>query len=234
MSILRLWVIGAAFVSIVVVALGWFLGISPRLAEAAAANAERESVEQVNAGYEATLVRLRELTDDLPSIRQQLEEIRTAIPTDASVSTLLGQLTALAERSGVIITSVEAGQPALVQGADESGLNLVGVPVTITVTGPTDRFPDFARAVQRGPRLMLVPNFSFTEEGPASSATLSGFIFVLPGDGAPLPEVDAPAEQPAPEPSTEPSEQPATEPSAEPSVEPSAAPSSEPSASPSP
>ncbi len=213
MSILRLWVIGAAFVTVIIVALGWFLGVSPRLAEAATANSERRSVEQINAGYEATLVELRELTDDLPSIRQQLELIRTAIPTDASISTLLGQLTALAEQSGVILTSVEAGQPSLVAGAEESGLNLVGVPVVITVAGPTDRFPEFARAVQRGPRLMLVPKFSFTEEGPASAGTLSGFIFVLPGDGAPLPQV---AEEPAVDPSAPPAD-----PSAEPSTSPS-------------
>lgn len=213
MSILRLWVIGAAFVAVLVVTLGWFLGIAPRLSDIAAANEERRSVEQINAGYEATLVELRELSDDLPTIRAQLEEIRTAIPTEAAVSTLLGQLTALADEAGVILTSVEAGQPALVQGADESGLNLVGVPVAITVSGPTDRFPDFARAVQRGPRLMLMPNFSFTEEGPASSATVSGFIFVLPEDGAAVPSVDEGAVEGA---------------------DPSAAPSAEPSASPSP
>lgn len=215
MSILRLWVIGAAFVAVLVVALGWFLGIAPRLTEAAVADAERRSVEQINTTYEATLAELRTVTDDLPTFRDQLEVLRTAIPTDASVSTLLGQLTQLADQSGVIITAVEVGQPALVTGADEAGLNLVGVPVSITVTGPTDRFPEFARAVQRGPRLMLVPSFSFTEEGPASESTLRGFIFVLPGEGAPLPTVDGSVtgEQP---------------------VDPSASPSAEPSASPSP
>lgn len=208
MSILRLWVIGSAFVAVLIVALGWFLGISPRLTEASTAASEQRSVEQINSTYEATLAELRTLTDDLPTFRRELEAIRTAIPTDASVSTLLGQLTALADQSGVIITAVEAGAPALVSGSEEAGLNLVGVPISVTVTGPTERFPEFARAVQRGPRLMLVPNFSFTEEGPASESTLRGFIFVLPGEGAPLPEVDAPAEQPATEPGSEPSASP--------------------------
>lgn len=208
MSILRLWVIGSVFVAVLVVAVGWFLGVSPRLAEASTSNLERRSVEQLNAGYEATLVELRALTEDLPSIQRELDAIRTAIPTDASVSTLLGQLNGLAEAAGVTLTSVEATQPALVSGAEETGLNLVAVPITITVAGPTDRFPEFARAVQNGPRLMLVPNFSFTEEGPASSATLRGFIFVLPGEGAALPsaeDVAVEGEAPAVEPSASPS-----------------------------
>ena len=40
MSILRLWVIGSAFVAVLILLAGWFLGVQPRLAEASALCAE--------------------------------------------------------------------------------------------------------------------------------------------------------------------------------------------------
>jgi len=84
MSILRLWVIGSAFIATLLLLAGWFLGVQPRLAEATAANTERQGVAAVNAQYEAVLVELRELSEDLPALERELEELRVEIPSNPS------------------------------------------------------------------------------------------------------------------------------------------------------
>ena len=111
MTTTRWWTAGAVLVIAVLVALGWILGIEPRLTEARAADEERAGVETLNTTYEQTLVTLKELDADLPALTEQLDELEAALPPDAQVSTLLGQLNALADESGVELTSITAGVP---------------------------------------------------------------------------------------------------------------------------
>jgi len=224
MSILRLWVIGAAFVAALLLLGGWFLGVQPRLAEAAAANTERQGVATVNAQYEAVLVELRELSENLPQLERELEDLRVEIPQAPELSTLLGQLNQLAEASGVALNEVNADPPVLIAAEQLEPLgitDLVGIPVRVGAIGPPEGLAEFMKAAQFGPRLMWVGRFSTGDDADTGKVTLEGYIFVLPEEGAALPAVDAGAVE---------DEQPATEPSGEPS----AAPSSEPSASPSP
>lgn len=200
MSTLRLWVIGAVLTSVVIIALGWLLGVSPRLAEAAAADDERQSVETVNAGYEATLVELQRLSDELPALTAQLDELRLSIPAEPGLSPLLGQLNALAEASGVFLDSVIASPPALFpeETLEGSGVNaLVVLPVSIEASGPGVALDGFIREVQFGERLILVTSIELTEDPVAGSVIITGFIFVLPPDGAALPTEEATGETPS-------------------------------------
>lgn len=199
MSTLRLWVIGSVLASIIIIALGWFLGVSPRLAEAAAAEAERQSVETVNVGYEATLIELQSLSENLPSLASQLDELRLSIPDEPGLSPLLGQLNALAESSGVFLDRVVASPPALFpeETLAGSGVNaLVVLPVSIEASGPGIALDSFIRAVQFGERLVLVTNIDLTEDPVSGTVILTGFIFVLPPDGAVLPTEEATGEVP--------------------------------------
>ena len=204
MSILRIWVAGAAVVSLIILALGWLLGVSPRLAEAAQADAERRNVETVNAGYEATVIELRGLSEQLPELETQLEDLRVKIPTDPELSALLGQLNALAGAAGVTISEVTASPPVLfpVELLEGSGVtDLVALPVTIRVTGEGTAVDAFVREVQFGLRLLLVERFDLTDDPVNGNVTLQGFIFVLPEAGATLPtdEVGAPTDPAPPE-----------------------------------
>ena len=116
----RLWTAGAVFVMVVLIALGWFLGIDPRLAEARSADDERVGVEALNATYEQKLVQLKQIDENLPALTAQLEELNAALPSDAQVSTLLGQLNALAAESAVELTSITAGVPQRFGASDET------------------------------------------------------------------------------------------------------------------
>ena len=55
----RMWIVGAVLAIVAVLALGWFLGISPQLDEARAANTDRQNVEIQNAAYAAQLETLK-------------------------------------------------------------------------------------------------------------------------------------------------------------------------------
>ena len=215
MSIMRLWVIGTAIGAVLLLALGWFLGVQPRLAAASTADADRESVEQINAGYEATLVELRELSDRLPELQGELDAIRVELPQEPELSTFLGQLNALAVETGVSINEVTANSPVLIDPelvAQAGVTGFVEVPVTISVLGGTEGIEAFLRAAQFGPRLLFVSGFTIADDAESGRVTLTGSVLVLPPDDAVLPTAEA---EPAPV-------DPATEPSADPS--PSAAP----------
>ena len=128
MTTTRWWTAGAVLVMALLVALGWILGIAPRLAEAQAADDERVGVETLNATYEQTLVKLKQLDEDLPALTTQLDELEAALPPDAQVSTLLGQLNALAAESGIELTSITAGVPEKFGAAAEAAAALAPVP----------------------------------------------------------------------------------------------------------
>lgn len=193
MSILRLWVIGSVFAAILILAAGWFLGIQPKLTEAGAAELERRNVAETNAGYEATLIELRELSANLPALQRDLDAIRVEIPDAPELSTLLGQLNEIAVAAGVSINEVTANTPQLVEPAllEPLGVSdLVAIPVQISALGSTEGLSAFLRNAQFGPRLMFVSSFTTSDDAESGRVSLTGFIFVLPEEGAVLPSVE--------------------------------------------
>lgn len=182
----RWWTAGALSAMVVIVAFGWSLGIDPRLTEARLAEDERVGVEAQNAAYEKTLVKLEALAEDLPALSTQLEALTAAIPADAQISTLLGQLNELAAQSSVELTSVTTGVPARFQtllpepvptaetaetaepaAGDDAGVpaptpaaeapdNFIVVPIEAAVQGDRLGVLNFVNKVQYGTRLFVV------------------------------------------------------------------------------
>lgn len=214
MSILRLWVIGAILIALLIGGLGWLLGIAPKLSEAAAADDERHGVESINEGYQATLLRLRELSENLPALKSDLDEMRVGIPEGPEINTLLGQLNELAARAGVDITSVVANPPRLVttpEGGSSPITDFVAIPIEVGVAGPSGGLSQFIREVQFGPRLFFVSSINVKEDAETGQLTVAGLIYVLPEAGAKPTEVATPTEgaagggeTPAPAATTEP------------------------------
>ena len=102
----RLWTLGAAVVIVAVVLLGYVLGVMPRLTEANAAREARVAVEAQNAAHEAELVELQRKFAGISALRFQAEELRAAVPAEADVDALIGQLDAIAAGSQVTITAI--------------------------------------------------------------------------------------------------------------------------------
>jgi len=211
MTTTKWWTAGAVVLMLVIMALGWVLGVEPRLTEARAADDERAGVQELNASYERTLVTLQELNENLPELKNQRDELRAALPTDAEVATLLGQLNELAADNSVALNSITAGVPAAfelaetvaapvtpapVEGeepvageavaaatpATEIPANFVSVPITVIAKGDAAQVLEFVESVQYGTRLFFVDALTVTYDGSGGEVTIDGFVFVLTED----------------------------------------------------
>lgn len=119
----RVWMIGAVLVIGAVVVLGWVLGISPKLSDASAHSAERETTLAQNAAYEAQIVTLKKQFEDIDSLKADLSDIVQAVPGSAEIPALLDELNQVAASSEVVMSGftsndAQAYDPALLAIVD--------------------------------------------------------------------------------------------------------------------
>ena len=105
----RLWVIGAVLLTAAIVAMGWFLGVSPKLGEAAAADQQRSTVVDQNVAHERETAKIKKQYEQLPELKTQLAVLRAAVPAGDDLSTFLGELHQLEQQNQVSLTSFSAG-----------------------------------------------------------------------------------------------------------------------------
>ena len=99
----RLWLIGSALMMVLVVGLGWVVGIQPQVAAISTANDQRVSVEQTNAGHRASLAKLKEDFKGIDSLDQELASLSKSVPSGTSAPDYVDQLDALAIANGVTL-----------------------------------------------------------------------------------------------------------------------------------
>jgi len=78
----RIWYLIGGVAIIAILALGWFLGVSPQLAAAGTADAERATVEEENAAQNAILAQMKEQFAQLDVLTAELEELQVNVPAD--------------------------------------------------------------------------------------------------------------------------------------------------------
>jgi cell division septation protein DedD len=106
----RVWIIATALVAVGVIALGWFLGISPQLARASAADAERASVTTQNQVHEVELQSLKKEFANIDDLRDELDELKLALPETDQMADFISQVSALEAELGVVVTSFSVGE----------------------------------------------------------------------------------------------------------------------------
>jgi len=189
----RLWIIGAIAAIIAVLGLGWLLGVAPKLAEAAVADAEYAAIEQQNIQQEQLLVELRELYNDLGDIEDDIDELRVEIPEAPDVDEFVDSIQAAATTAGVSLERVAASEPTIYGATANADViptdqpattptpagpeGVYVVPVTIDVKGSAEAVIRFSELVQRGTRLFLAQSFGLTEDTQITS--MVGFLFVV-------------------------------------------------------
>ena len=207
----RLWAVGTAIVVVAVLALGYLLGISPRLAELARSEASLAAVTAQNAQEQAKLLSLQKEFENIDELQEQLDELQAAIPADVSLPDFIRQLNELAASTQVKIESITTGLPeAYVAPAvpgtmlDADGnvvplptapANLITINIVIKVSGPAGSIQNFTEGLQTGERLFLVKGLVInavktpaTEDAEASTSfegEVQGFAFVLEVPEAP-------------------------------------------------
>ncbi|MDO7882854.1 hypothetical protein [Antiquaquibacter soli] len=227
----RLWVLGAAAAIVAIVLIGWLLGISPRLAEAAGAAAERDSVDLLNTAQAAEIQVLRDQQENFDDLEADVENARRSIPDSAAVDDFTDSIAAAAAAAqvtfggaifaepggwGVAAGSDGAPAPEPAQGAEAPPIPTApeGVyTIAVTITTQSDPAPFFAfiNALQKGERLFVISNISYDADED-KTGTITGYLFVIVDPNAPVPTAEeiadpdpTPTETPAPSDTSTPS-----------------------------
>lgn len=204
MSNNRIWILLAAVVSVGVIALGWFIGVSPKLDEVALADKQQLSVEAQNDLQEARVATLKEQFSRIDELKADLAKLQLALPPGDDLSTFLGQLHDLEGTSGVLLTrftSSDAQKYVPVVGSVIDPLvtveNFVTVPIGLTVEGTREQVLKFVSDLQYGKRLFLVNQLTVSEGddtvGEEDESTskyigiITGFVYVLIDPASPPP-----------------------------------------------
>lgn len=111
MNATRLWVIGAIVVALGLLAIGWFAGVQPNLAEAAKAEMARLDAVEVNAMNELALVELKQQFEDLDELEGELADLQVAVPLGLDAPGLYREVMASAAALGVSVTELVIGEP---------------------------------------------------------------------------------------------------------------------------
>lgn len=235
-----LWLLGTVAVMAAVVVLGWFLGISPRLAQVDSIGAELASVQQLNAIQESEIATLQQQDADIAELEEELDDLRTAIPTSVRAEDFVDAVAAVAARAGVTVTSIQFAKPGVWGVAPDAAENpasteapadtdivpleppipigpdgVFTVSVTIQVAGDPLAVIAFSRLIQEDARLFLLTGFDYAVS-PDKTASIAGYLFVYADPNVPVEEVlgTLPSETPATEdtPAEETNETPAPSP----------------------
>ncbi len=189
----RLWALGSFAVIAVIVVLGWVIGLSPKLAEADAAIAQQQTVDQQNLIQEAALVTLREQNENIDQLTSDLEALHEQIPATQEVDTFIDSVQRAAAAAGVVVmrlVAAEAGQYGAApvgegQPAPEAGpvegtpapVGLYTIALDIEVKGTPEAVIRFSELVQLGERVYFLPVYSYTPD--SQSGVLNGYLSVM-------------------------------------------------------
>lgn len=171
--------------SLAILLLGWFLGVSPILDQAAAANSQRDTAAASNVALEARTAALKDQFDNLSELEDELGPLSASVPFDGDVSAFLDRINALGDQIGVSLDSLTVGSAEVVTAGEavdpaaeapaidaapptedpatpaepapaDTSTGLVSIPVTVVVKGGYAQTLAFLGALQNDSRLFLM------------------------------------------------------------------------------
>lgn len=96
-----------AVIGMVVVAVGgFFLGVQPQLARAAADDTQQSTVEQENALKLVELARLRKQAKSLPEMQAELGRLEASVPSATKMSAFYDEIGQAASAAGVTVSAI--------------------------------------------------------------------------------------------------------------------------------
>jgi Tfp pilus assembly protein PilO len=102
----RLLTISISGAIVVVLVLGWVVGVSPVLAQAASADAERSALAASNQASQASIAVLRTKFADIDKLTHALDVLDGSIPTEADIPVFLRELDTLSNQNSVGLTNL--------------------------------------------------------------------------------------------------------------------------------
>jgi len=159
------WIAGAVVISLVIIAVGYFFGVSPKLDDADELNEQAESQESLNDVLEMKLIKLRADFAKLDEYEAEIEEYEVAIPLVPQLPELIRITDDLANDAGVALTRTTLPLPTAVTipSALEGAISLEGLvrmSVNYEIVGDyTDIFAFVDALQQEYPRHVLIRDF---------------------------------------------------------------------------
>src|SRR3954454_17651368 len=117
MEKLKQYVVFAVLGCLAILAVGWFLLISPKRADACALRAQAAEQVSANAQLETQLQVLKVQAKDLPKQQAKLAAVAAKVPDNPALPRLIPSLTAAAAAAGVELLTVTPGTPVLFTAA---------------------------------------------------------------------------------------------------------------------
>lgn len=152
----RLWTTGTALVVVAVLALGWFLLVSPKRSSAADLKSQATEAEAANMSTEASVRQLKLEQKQLPAQRAQIAAIKRQIPSAPLEPSLIRQVTRIASDADVDLASITPNPLAPVAGTE--GVQFIGT--SIVVGGDFSKLKAFLDGLEENERSFLVTGFN--------------------------------------------------------------------------
>jgi Tfp pilus assembly protein PilO len=184
------WSAATALACVLLMAVTWFLLISPRREQAAETRAAQVTAEQANDVLRTKVEQLRAEFADLPKTRAELAKIKTQMTPTADLSQLVRTVSALSVAAGADLVSITPGaavQPAGAggKGGTATAAGVVTIPLSIVVTGDYYQVVGFVRRLQTEmTRAVLISGLQIDKANGGGTnqvqLTVSGDVFSLP------------------------------------------------------
>lgn len=172
----RTWHLFAVLAAVVILALGWVLGASPLLGQAAAADQSRAQVEQQNQQQRALLVSMQGQYRDLDKLKAKMAALQLSVPGTADLDDFFDQVAAGAAATGASISSITAGEarPYGTSSSSTGGASSAPQPAPTATAAPS--------ASPAAPAPSPTPAAPGTVTGKAPTGDLASKLFVVPID----------------------------------------------------
>lgn len=108
----KLSLVIALVMTVAVLAGGWFLGVQPQLAQAAANGTQQETIDSTNRTNQLELARLAKAADSLSTTKSELATLRASVPATMDTTPFLKALDGYASAAGVVVTTITLGDAA--------------------------------------------------------------------------------------------------------------------------
>jgi len=160
------WIAGAVIISLVIIAVGYFFGISPKLEDAEDLDEQAESQESLNEVLELKLIQLRADFAKLDEYQEEIENFEVGIPLEPQLPEVIRMTDELANAADVALTRTEfpLPEPVTIPPVLEDVIDIEGLirmTVNYEIVGEyTDIFSFVDALQQEYPRHVLVRDFS--------------------------------------------------------------------------
>jgi len=156
----RLWLLGGAFLALVVVAFGFLFFIRPEQQDTGTIKAEAADAQLKVDRQRRELATLAKEHERIDEFRATLAKDQAALPDADRASDFLRELQSAGELTGVTVSGVAVG--SAVDLTSLLGVRVYALPVSLTVAGPTGKMNPFIDQLQvHQPRAVLISSINF-------------------------------------------------------------------------